>query len=62
MRALALGVIAFLLLAPPPARSENGTGCGKFAWSVARELASFAAPDKPRIASGDTLPTVPTGP
>ena len=36
-------------------------GCEKFAWSLARERAAFAAPDKTTIAAGETLAALPAG-
>jgi hypothetical protein len=34
-------------------------GCGKFAWSLAREQALFAATDKPNVKVGETLAGLP---
>ena len=34
-------------------------GCGKFAWSLAREQALFAAADKPNVQAGATLAAIP---
>ena len=36
-------------------------GCEKFAWSLARERAAFAATDKPTVAAGETLAALPAG-
>ena len=36
-------------------------GCEKFAWSLARERAAFAATDKTTIAAGETLAALPAG-
>jgi hypothetical protein len=35
-------------------------GCEKFAWSIARDRAAFAASDKPTIATGETLTSLPS--
>jgi len=40
-----------------PAAADDG--CGKFAWSLAREQALFAAADKPNVKAGETLATIP---
>jgi hypothetical protein len=44
-----------------PAAAEDTTGCEKFAWSVAREQAWFAAPSKASVTAGETLAAVPNG-
>jgi hypothetical protein len=36
-------------------------GCDKFAWPLTREQALLAAPDKPSVRAGDTLPAAPKG-
>src|SRR5690242_20229086 len=35
-------------------------GCEKFAWSIARDRAAFSASDKPTIATGETLTSLPS--
>ena len=51
-------LIALALLAlPGPAAADDG--CEKFAWSLARERAAFAAADKTTIAAGETLAALP---
>jgi hypothetical protein len=52
-----LMVLALLALAGPAAADD---GCEKFAWSVARDRAAFAATDKATITAGETLATLPT--
>jgi hypothetical protein len=53
-------LIALVLLAlPGPAAADDG--CEKFAWSLARERAAFAAADKTMIAAGETLAALPAG-
>jgi hypothetical protein len=42
-----------------PAAADDG--CEKFAWSLARERAAFAAADKTTIAAGETLAALPAG-
>ncbi len=61
MRGIALSTAAFVALLLPAAAAEKGDGCDKFAWSVARELAWFSAPDKVGVTSGETLATRPSG-
>src|SRR6476660_3145353 len=53
-------VLASLLLCAllDPAVADEG-GCEKFAWSLARERAWFAASDKITVASGNTLAALP---
>ena len=51
-------VIAIALLSPASA-AENG--CEKFAWSLARERAWFAAPEKTSVVAGESLAAVPNG-
>ncbi len=52
---LGLALVAQLV----PASADDG--CEKFAWSLARERAWFAASDKISVAAGDTLAAVPRG-
>jgi len=57
---LRLSLIAAALIALlGPAVAEDG--CEKFAWSLARERAAFAAADKATIAAGETLSALPSG-
>jgi len=57
MRLAGLVGIAIITLLDP-ATSADG-GCEKFAWPIARELAWFAASDKPNAAVGETLAALP---
>jgi hypothetical protein len=50
--------IALIGLLGPAAADD---GCEKFAWSLARERAAFAAADKTTIAAGETLAALPAG-
>jgi hypothetical protein len=60
MKTSRLGFAAAALIAlHPPAFAEDG--CGRFAWSLAREQALFAVADKPAVKAGDTLPAIPKG-
>src|SRR6476660_6684933 len=52
-----LVAIALLALLGPAAAADDG--CEKFAWSLARDRAAFAAPDKTTIAAGETLTALP---
>ena len=57
---LRLSFLAAVLIASPgPASAEDG--CEKFAWSLARERAAFAAADKATITAGETLAALPSG-
>jgi hypothetical protein len=57
---LRLSILAAALIALlGPAAAEDG--CEKFAWSLARERAAFAAADKATIAAGETLAALPSG-
>jgi hypothetical protein len=49
--------VAALIASLAPAAAEDG--CEKFAWSVARDRAAFAATDKMTATSGDTLTSLP---
>jgi hypothetical protein len=54
-------LIALVLLALfGPARAADD-GCEKFAWSLARERAAFAATGKTVITAGETLAALPAG-
>jgi hypothetical protein len=61
MRGIALSTVTFIALLLPAEGVENGSGCEKFAWSLARERARFAAADKIIITAGDSLPSRPKG-
>jgi hypothetical protein len=55
------GLIAIALLTLlGPARAADD-GCEKFAWSLARDRAAFAAAGKTVIATGETLAALPAG-
>jgi hypothetical protein len=57
---LRLSLIAAALIALlGPAAADDG--CEKFAWSLTRERAAFAAADKATIAAGETLSALPSG-
>jgi hypothetical protein len=57
MRGIALfGVTLLALLQSADASAD---GCEKFAWSLAREQAWVAAPDKANVAAGQTLAALP---
>jgi hypothetical protein len=59
MRATLL--VALLLLSAAPAwAAEEPSGCDKFKWPVDRERAALTAPDRPRLASGAELTTLPS--
>ena len=49
--------LALLALLGPVAAADDG--CEKFAWSLARERAAFAASDKMTIAAGEALAALP---
>jgi hypothetical protein len=51
---LSAGLLIALLA---PAAAEDG--CGKFAWPLAREQASFAATDKPTMKAGELFAAIP---
>jgi hypothetical protein len=61
MRILALSMTASITLLGSLARADDTPGCGKFAWSLARELSWFAAPDKASVGTGETLAALPQG-
>ena len=57
---LRLGLfIAALIASFGPVAAEDG--CEKFAWSLARERAAFASPDKTTATAGETLTSLPAG-
>ena len=55
----ALVAIALIALLGPANAADDG--CEKFAWSLARERAAFAAADKATVAAGETLAALPAG-
>ncbi|MGE9008024.1 hypothetical protein ACO2JO_05550 [Leptospira interrogans] len=57
MRPIALLGITFLAMLTQARAADDG--CEKFAWSLARERAWFAASDKTSVASGATLAAFP---
>jgi hypothetical protein len=57
LRAPLVALALFALFGPAAAADD---GCEKFAWSLARERAAFATPDKTTIAAGETA-TLPAG-
>ncbi|MGC2199550.1 MAG: hypothetical protein WA633_05295, partial [Stellaceae bacterium] len=61
MRVIALSLIAWVALLASAAHAEDPSGCGKFAWSLARERSWFAAPEKVSVSSGQTLASIPQG-
>jgi hypothetical protein len=57
---LRLGLLVAVLIASlGPVAAEDG--CEKFAWSLARERAAFATPDKTTATAGETLAALPAG-
>ena len=58
MHLIGFAIALLALLGPAPAADD---GCEKFAWSLARERAAFAAADKTSIATGETLAALPAG-
>jgi hypothetical protein len=58
LRSPLIALALFALLGPAAAADD---GCEKFAWSLARDRAAFAAPDKTTIAAGETLTALPAG-
>ena len=52
---------AIALIASLASADAADDGCEKFAWSLARERAAFAAPDKATVAAGETLTALPAG-
>jgi hypothetical protein len=58
MTAARIAFCAGLLMAQlAPAFAEDG--CDRFAWSLTRERAQFAAAEKPVVKAGDTLAAIP---
>ena len=58
LRSPLVAIALFALLGPANAVDD---GCEKFAWSLARERAAFAAADKATVAVGETLAVLPAG-
>ena len=56
---LRIGLLGITLLALVTQARAADDGCDKFAWSLARERAWFAASDKASVASGATLTAFP---
>jgi hypothetical protein len=54
-------LVGLALVAQLVPASAADDGCEKFAWSLARERAWFAASDKTSVAAEDTLAAVPKG-
>jgi len=59
VRCLGFVCLAVVLLSSAETAAEDG--CEKFAWSLSRERAWFAAADKPSVAAGDSLTAIPNG-
>ena len=55
------GLVAIALLALLGTARAADYGCEKFAWSLARDRAAFAAPDKTTVAAGETLAALSAG-
>lgn len=55
---LASAAALIALLGPAIAADD---GCEKFAWSLVRERAGFAAADKASVAAGETMTALPAG-
>jgi hypothetical protein len=53
-----IAIASIVLLGPANAADD---GCEKFAWSLARDRAAFAALDKTTVAAGEPLNALPTG-
>ena len=52
-------LVAIALIASLASADAADDGCEKFAWSLARERAAFAASDKMTIAAGEALAALP---
>jgi len=50
-----VALMSLVLITLLDAASAAEDGCEKFAWSIARELAWFAAPDKSSVPAGETV-------
>jgi hypothetical protein len=52
-------IIALVMLGMAPALAAEPSGCENFKWPVARERAALTVPDRPALASGAELSTLP---
>jgi hypothetical protein len=51
--------LLFIAISLPARAAEEGSGCDKLAWPLARERAWLAAAEKPVIAAGTTIAAIP---
>jgi hypothetical protein len=51
--------LMFIVLIAPAIAAEEGSGCEKFTWPLARERAWLVAAEKPIIAAGTTVAAIP---
>jgi imidazolonepropionase-like amidohydrolase len=51
--------LLFISVSAPTTAAEEGSGCDKLAWPLARERAWLAAAEKPTIAAGTTIAAMP---
>lgn len=58
MRGFALTLIGFACLGAASAEAQDGAGCAKFKWPIAREQAAFAGSGLPGLTTGQSLPGV----
>ena len=58
---LRLSLLAVALIASLGTANATDDGCEKFAWSLARERAAFAATGKTAVAAGEALAALPAG-
>jgi len=58
---LRLSLLAVALIASLGTANAADDGCEKFAWSLARERAAFAATGKTAVAAGEALAALPAG-
>ncbi len=58
MRRLSPILLILLCGTPLSAQAQDGAGCAKFKWSIARERTAFGLPGLPVVASGEALPGV----
>ena len=61
MRARFSAAFAVLAVASLGSARAADDGCEKFAWSLARDRAAFAGPDKISVVAGETLAAIPKG-
>jgi hypothetical protein len=61
MRYPIIKAVLLLVLVLPARAADGDGGCKKFAWPLTRERAWFTSSDKPSIAAGDHLASVPKG-